>query len=523
MWMWQNKLRLGLCFILTALLSAAESQSPYRKDSPVPILSEIDRILAVHWDGLGLPRPTEASDAVFVRRATLDLTGRLPSSDKARDYVASQDSDKRRRLIESLVNSEGFVEYWSLHFCDMLRVKSEFPINLWPNAVYGYQRRVQRFLRENEPYDEFVQALLVSSGSNFRQPDVNYYRASANRQPEGLARAAALTFMGVRLERWPEEEQQRLAAFFADVAFKGTKEWKEEIVYLKERQGELALTRPDGCQVCLAPGDDPRRAFYDYLREEGNPYFARALANRVWYWLMGRGIVHEADDLRSDNPPVMPDVLDALASALVHSGYDFRYLCRLVASSAAYCAASCPASDYPQLEQARRHFAVFSLRRLPAEVLDDAIRDLTGVSSSYVSVIPEPFTYIPPEARSIGLADGSISSSFLILFGRPARDDGTLAERNNHITGKQRLFLFNSADVYRKLGRIAQLEEFKGRPFLQNLPGLYWLFFSRPPTQEEYQALRDEWSLQPGGKGRWRFQQDIAWVLINSSEFLYQH
>ena len=523
----RRRLRLQLCVVVATLVSAAlfavDVSSPYRKDSTVPVHSEIDRILAAHWERLGLARPCEASDAVFVRRATLDLCGRLPTSDEARDYVAKQDPDKRRQLIERLVNSEGFIEYWSLHFCDLLRVKSEFPINLWPNAVYGYQRRVQHFLRENEPYDHFVMSLLLATGSNFRVPEVNFYRATANRRAAGLARAAALTFMGARSDQWPEIEQQRLAAFFDCVACKSTKEWKEEIVYLKERDTELVLTRPDGKVVRVPPGADPRQAFYDYLREDGNPYFARALANRVWYWLLGRGIVHEADDLRADNPPLIPELLDALAAALVTSGYDLRYLCRLVASSAAYCSASCPPPEYAQPDLAREHFAVFALRRLPAEVLDDVICDLTGVSSSYSSVIPEPFTYVPPEARTIALADGSISSSFLILFGRPARDDGVLAERNNGINGKQRLYLFNSGDLYRKLGRIGQRDDFKGRPFLQNIPALYWLFYSRPPTRDEYQLLRDEWSLQPGGKARWRFQQDLAWVFINTSEFLYQH
>ena len=303
--------------------------------------------------------------------------------------------DKYETTVEALLESDDFADYWTMRWCDALRVKSEFPINLWPNAVYGYQRRVRRFLSENEPYDRFVRALLTSEGSNFRVPEANFYRATADRSPEGIARAAALTFLGSRLEQWPEAERKKFTARFEPVRFKSTREWKEEIVYWSVPGANAAAAA----------------AVLDH------PDFARAAVNRVWAWIFGRGIVHEPDDLRPDNPPVNPELLDALASDFVRSGYDFRKLCRTIVSSAAYRAAS-------GSEAAEAHFAAYPIRRIDAEVLDDALRQLSGVPSTYSSVIPEPFTFLPENARTVTIADGSISSSFLILFGRPARDSG---------------------------------------------------------------------------------------------------
>ena len=163
------------------------------------------------------------------------------------------------------------------------------------------------------------------------------------------------------------------------------------------------------------------------------------------------------------------------------------------------------------------------MRRLGAEVLDDAIGDLTGARSSYSSVIPEPFTYIPSQNRTVSLADGSISSSFLILFGRPARDSGELGERNNAISAKQRLFLFNSGELYRKLQNIGRREDVKSFSSEARIEALYWLFLSRPPTAEEKKTIQTFYQRLPSGKERWRLQQDLCWVLVNSAEFLHQH
>ncbi len=486
------------CFAVVLPLPAAEA-SPYAKSSPVVLRSAADKALGADWRRKKLPVPAEAADAVLVRRLYLGLAGRLPTPEEARAYLASNDPDKYEALADRLLDSDDFAEYWTMYWCDALRVKSEFPINLWPNAVYGYRRRIRRFLAENEPYPHFVRSLLTAEGSNFRVPEVNFARAAADRSPAGLAKETLLTFLGIRFETLPESEQAGWTALFKPVRFKSSREWKEEIVYWE---------RP-------ASGPDPRAAAADAVLS--HPDFARAAVNRVWGRLFGRGIVPEPDDLRSQEP-VNPELLKRLAAGFTASGGDYRKLCREIVLSAAYRAA-----PFAGDEAAERNFASFPVRRLDAEVLDDAIRDLSGAPGSYSSVIPEPFTFLPPGMRATAIADGSITSSFLILFGRPARDSGRFSERNNDITAKQRLWLFNSGELYRRLGRIPAREELRKLPLPRKVEELYWLFYSRPPSQEEARAVRQAFDRLPKGKEQWRFPQDLCWVLLNSKEFLYQH
>ncbi len=462
---------LCLLMMLAATLQAAD---PYVKPNPIRIVSKPDQPLRFIWQKSHL----EASDSVLVRRLYLGLAGRLPTADEARAYVNSTEPNKYENLVDQLLNSDGFADYWTLHWCDTLRIKSEFPINLWPNAVYGYQRRIRAFLKNNESYDRFARALLTSSGSNFRTPEVNFYRAMADRSPASIARTVSLTF-------WSNPQPPEFAKTFEAVKFKSTKEWKEEIVYWQ------------------ADGDDKP---WNTVAEAviAHPDFARAAANRVWFWLFGHALTEDPDNIQSRT--VNPELLEYLASEFVKNGYDFRQLCRNAVTTAAYRAA----------------FPDFPVRRLDAEVLDDAICDLTGAPRRYASVIPEPFTFLPPDARSITIADGSLSSSFLILFGRPARDSGMLAERNNEINAKQRLWLFNSGELYRNLSKIPRRDELKKLPFPKKVDELYWMFYSRPPTDEERDTIVTEFN-QLKGTPKWRFPQDLCWILVNSKEFLYQH
>lgn len=475
---------------------AAPGGSIYEKPAPVRIVSEIDRALAGDWERNGIPVPAEASDAVMVRRLHLGLAGRLPTPEEARAYIASKAPDKREALIDRLLASDGFADYWTMHWSDVLRVKSEFPINLWPNAVYGYHRRIRKFLADNEPYHHFARSLLTAEGSNFRTPEVNFYRATADRSAAGIAAAVVQTFLGRRFDALPEAERKAWTDRFAPVRFKKTKEWKEEIVYW-ERDPSGGSSRAQVVDAVLS-----------------HPDFSRTGVNLAWSWLFGRGLRPET----GAEQPVNPQLLDLLAANFERSGYDFRALCREIVNSAAYRAA-----PFGERADAELRFAGFPVQRLDAEVLDDVISDLSGIPSRYSSVIPEPFTYLPPEQRSVDIADGSITSSFLILFGRPARDSGLLSERNNAVTAAQRLQLFNSGELYRKLGKVAQREEMKKLPMPKRIEELYWLFYSRPPTAEEGRILLDFFDRLPRGRSKWTFPQEVCWILVNSREFLHQH
>jgi hypothetical protein len=498
------------------LASIFESQATLTAQSP------IDGFV---FDGLrraGIRPAKLCSDEVFLRRVYLDVIGTLPTAEEASRFLADSNTDKRTILIEQLLARDEFANYWAMKWSDVLRVKAEFPINLWPLGAQEYYNWIVAALRKNQPYDQFARELLTSSGSNFREGSVNFFRAVQGRGPDVVAQAVALTFMGTRIERWPEARRRDLAAFFSQVAYKPSGEWKEEIVLYDPGkplpQAEVAF--PDGARTRLDSGRDPRQVFADWLTSPGNPWFARNYVNRIWAWLLGRGIVHEPDDLRPDNQPTLPELLAFLEKELITSGYDSKHIFRLILNSSTYQLSSIPQSENPERE---KYFACYPVRRLDAEVLIDTICQITGSTEQYSSAAPEPYTIMPAEQRAVSLPDGSVSSSFLELFGRPPRDTGYVSERNNQPSPAQRLHLLNSTHIERKIEQSPGLQQ-----LLANAAGpemlvkqLYLSILSRYPTEAELKAIR----AYPNGGGGNRRQAavDVAWALMNTSEFVYRH
>jgi hypothetical protein len=516
----------GCALVLAASLGVAGAEprtdAPFEVDGSFSTSSAIDaRVLAgLRRHGLMPARP--CSDAVFVRRVYLDLIGTLPEPEDVRAFLQDRRSDKRATLIDALLQRDEFADFWALKWCDVLRVKAEFPINLWPNAAQAYHRWVLEAVRENRPYDRFAYELLTASGSNFRVPAVNFYRAVQGRDPAALAGAVALTFMGARIEHWPAERRAGLAAFFSRISYRKTAEWKEEIVCPNPAPtNALPAVFPDGKPVRIAGDEDPRRVFADWLLAPGNPWFAQAIANRTWAWFFGRGVVHEADDIRPDNPPSNPELLACLAREVAGAGYDLRKFFRLILNSSTYQQSPIPAAESPQAEAL---FGCYPVRRLEAEVLIDALCWLGGEGEEYTSAIPEPFTFIPADQRSITLADGSVTSPFLEAFGRPARDTGMLSERNNRPTDAQRLHLLNSTHVQRKLERsprLRQLIQSSKGDRRELIRGVYLTVLSRYPEGGELGTA--ERYFQSMGTNPQQGVQDLAWALVNSKEFLYHH
>ena len=499
--------------------SGGEAASLYTKNCNVAIKSEIDKALEADWQKKGLLPVMEASDNLLVRRLYLDLTGRLPSVENAKSFVYSRDPQKYEKLVDKLLNSRDYVAYWGMRFSDMLRVKSEFPINLWPNAVYIYQRRIEAFLEKNEPYHKFVRSLLLAKGSNFRVAEANFYRAHADRSPLGIAKGTMQSFCGIRIEQLPEARQKLIANIFNEIGFKSTKEWKEEIVFIKDCP-ERKIMLPNGKELKVAAGKEARKVLADFLTrsDEGVTMLADALVNRTWYWFFGRGIVAEGDDLLNKKP-VNEALRNQLVAEVLASKFNFRELCRMIVLSAAYRSASFQGKNTAEKVKA---FAAYPIRRLEAEVLDDAITELSLVPSNYSSVIPEPFTFLPTDLRTVSIADGSISSSFLILFGRPSRDAGVLAERNDNINAKQRLFLYNSGALYRRVCRIMRRPEYTRLPLAAKANMLYWMFYSRPASARELAIIEKRYNALDAKK-RWTLQDDLAWIMVNSAEFLHRH
>ncbi|MCL4191562.1 MAG: DUF1553 domain-containing protein [Thermoguttaceae bacterium] len=547
--------------ILAPRVTASEAERSIF-ESPIPPTgeSEIDRLVFAKLSALGI-EPALCSDAVFVRRAYLDVIGTLPTAEEARQFIQDQDTkNKRRELIDRLLERHEFADYWAMKWGDILRIKAEFPINLWPNAAQAYHRWVRASIAENKPYDQFVREMLTSSGSNFRVGPVNFYRAVQNRTPEGIAGAVALTFMGARIDSWPPERVAGMAAFFSQIGYKPTSEWKEENVFwdplgfvavpgntapgrdaigvekpavegkppasvLPSASPPRSAMFPDGTKIELPADRDPREVFAEWLIRPENPWFTRNIANRVWAWLVGRGIIHEPDDIRDDNPPGNPELLAYLEKELVASRYDLKHLYRLILNSETYQLSSMPHADKPEAEA---NFASYPLRRLEAEVLIDAINAITGDTELYTSAIPEPFTYIPRDQPAIALADGSITSPFLALFGRSARATGMENERDNKPVPAQWLYLLNSSQNQRKLeqGRnLAALFSSRGKPS-EIVEELYLTILSRRPTADEMRMALEHVGSGGTGRGNARRREewvDLAWALINSTEFLYRH
>jgi len=487
--------------------------------------SDIDHAVSSKLATLGLKPARLCSDHVFVRRVFLDMLGKLPTAEEARKFLEDEHRDKRDALIERLFDRKEFADYWAMHWSDVLRVKSEFPINLWPNAAQAYHEWIWTSMRQNKPYDQFVRELMTSSGSNFRVPAVNFYRAVQNREPDELAEAVALAFMGTRTENWPKQQLDGMAAFFSCVGFKRTAEWKEEIVYFDtqsfEKQSSRPAMFPDGKATRISSAEDPRQLFADWLVAKDNPWFARAIVNRIWYWLFGRGIVHEPDDFRAGNPPSNEELLRLLADELVARDFDLRHIIRMILRSKTY-QRSYVAKAHHAASAA--NFASYPLRRLDAEVLIDALCQVTGTTESYSSAIPEPFTFVPERHHATELPDGSITSPFLEMFGRPPRDTGFASERNNHSTPAQRLHFLNSSHVLQKIERGPMLRELlranRGNP-RQAVDELYLTTLSRFPTEDERRLLQ---RLTSNRRyiSRATFV-DLTWALINTAEFQYQH
>ncbi len=531
--LWAARCNLQLALLMAAITllpmhgagAPEASYSPFECGAELSRANPIDDLVFTRLNRLGIQPANICSDGVFVRRAYLDVIGTLPSAYEAQQFILESNPKKRPALIERLLKRPEFADYWAMKWSDLLRVKAEFPINLWPNAAQAYHRWIRTAVEENKPYDQIVRELLTSSGSNFRDPPVNFYRALQNREPQGLAQAAALAFMGVRPERLGHE-WRGMGIFFCKVGYKSTAEWKEEIVFFDPGKtnefglaGDGDATFPDGKSIRLSAEKDPREAFADWLIDPKNPWFTRNIANRVWSWLLGRGIIHEPDDIRPDNLPSNPALLARLEKELVASHYDLKHLYRLILNSQTYQLSSIPKSQHPQ---AAANFAAYPVRRLEAEVLVDALDQITGSTEKYSSAIPEPYTFIPESHRSIALPDGSITSSFLEMFGRPPRDTGLESERDNRPTAAQELHLLNSNHILRKIeqSRNVQFQTQSQKTPAQITAGIYLGILARFPTADELRIATAHF--QAAATPR-EAALDLAWALINTAEFLCRH
>lgn len=487
------------------ILTPQPLPTPFPKIEPN---NKIDELVFAKLQKLGFPPSEMCSEDAFLRRAYLDVIGVLPRPEEVRAYLADADPKKRSKLIEQLLNRDEYADYWALKWGDLLRIKSEYPVRVWPRGVMTYYQWVRTSIAANKPYDQFVRELITANGSDFIVGPANYYRAVQTREPRTYGEATAVLFMGARLdcarchghptENWGLDDGLGMAAFFSKVAIKATQEWKEEIVFFNQHGGvwhpktkEYVNPKFLGGEVVDMPRDqDPRPKFAEWLTSPQNPWLAKTMANRVWFWLLGRGIVHEPDDFRSTNPPSNPELLDYLTQEFVGHKFDVKHLFRLILNSKVYQLSS-KATDLNRSDTA--NFSHYYLRRLGAEQVLDAVVQATGAPDQFVSGIPVPPTIMPIGARASQVFDGDIKNPLLDLFGRPLRDTPYECERRLGGSVRQSLHLVNSDHFEGKIAGSPNLGRLLGtnKPDPELIDEVYLTALSRTPRPDEKQKVLD--------------------------------
>lgn len=459
----------------------------------------IDDSVLAKLEHLNVPPSPLCSDAQFLRRASLDTIGVLPTADEARAFLADRAPDKRVRLIERLLVRPEYVDYWSYKWSDLLLVSTA---RLRPPAVAAFAKWIRSRVAENEPWDRFVRELVTAKGSTLENGGANFF--ALHQDPEEMAETVSMAFLGMSiqcahchdhpLEKWTNDDYYGMASLFARVRGKG---WGGDpgggdgnrVIFVADsgeliqpRTGRPQLPRPlDASSVSFESTADRRQVLAKWLTDAKNPYFSRSIVNRVWANFMGLGLVEAVDDMRLTNPPSNPALLAALADDLVHNGYDLKSLMRRILTSAAYQRAS---ATVPGNEGDERFYSRFYPRRLKAEVLLDAVSQVTGS--------PTRFKDRPAGTRALELADSETESYFLTVFGRPERLITCECERSNEPSMSQVLHIANgetlNAKIEAKGNRIDRLLA-AGADDRAVVHDVYLAAFSRLPTPEEEKRL----------------------------------
>lgn len=487
--------------------------------------SRIDSLVDRKLHALGLSSSGRCSDSDFLRRATLDVTGLLPTPDEARTFLTDRSTDKRAHLIDALVASPEYIDYWTLQWADLLRVSRQV---LPAKAAFAYNAWIRQAVAENRPWNRFARELLLAQGSAYSGGAANYYRTVGS--PQEFAEATTQVFLGVRMQcarchnhpydRWTQNQYYQMAAFFARVSSKKGERPDEQVVYLSDSgevqhlrtKKEVAPCALDARPIEKSYSGDRRAVLADWVTASTNPFFARSVVNRVWKHFLGRGLVEPVDDLRATNPPTNAPLLDFLAAEFVRSGYDLRHLMRSVLLSRVY---------QRTVESTRanvrdgRYGSHFLFKRLGSEQLLDAVSAATGV--------PEKFDGFPLGLHAMQIAEAGVPSYFMDQFGRPARSTACACERQETPNLGQMLVMMNDAAINTRLtaknGRIQALIDGK-KTDVQIVEDLYLAALARLPNHGERQRAM---TLLHRAKERRQATEDLLWALLNSKEFLFNH
>jgi hypothetical protein len=513
--------------------------------SPTPAANYVDEQVLAKLRTLRTNPSPPCSDSEFVRRAYLDLLGILPSAEEAKSFVADASPDKRARLIDQLLERPEYADHWALKWSDLLRNEERA---LDRKGVQNFHHWIRESFAQNKPLDQFAREILSGRGSTYANPPANYYRA--NREAAVRGEATAQLFLGVRLQcaqchnhpfdRWTQDDYYDWADVFGRVDYKLIENLRrdrndkhefvgEQIVFeapdgdiKNARTGQNAKPRFLGAASASVDSNSRLESLAAWVTSPKNPYFAKAQVNRIWFHLMGRGIVDPIDDFRATNPPSHPELLDALAKDFVEHGYDIKHIIRVIATSNAYAAGSTPNDTNADDEVNYSHATP---RRLTAEQLLDAQHQVTAV--------PAEFTGYPKGLRAGQLPGVRVPRSgggrrqtppsadaFLFTFGKPPRELACECERSTDTTLGQAFQLIGGPEVSRLIAdpdnRLAQILR-SGASDESAITDLYWAALSRPPTTEELTTLANHVKTT---KDRRKGLEDVLWALLNSKEFV---
>jgi hypothetical protein len=532
-------------FVAVVILTA-----PFEQTLDPARLAQHNNFIDEHvFNKLGVLRidPSDGcGDAEFLRRAFLDTIGILPTPAEVRTFLADKRPERRARLIDGLLDRPEFVDYWALQLGDLFQNRKERDHDVrGTKGVRAFHDWLRKQVAVNRPWDELARDVLTASGSATEHPAVGYFIVTVGEHQEAerseVTASVAQAFLGTRigcaqchnhpLEKYTQDDYYHFAGFFSRIRLerhdpKTSKptllhirgrdakesEAKAPVGVVQPRTGQFLKPQPlDRSTPAIAPGDDPRVALAAWITDPKNEYFSGAMVNRLWRHFLGVGLVEPVDDLRASNPPTNPQLWTALNKEFVSHRFDLKHLMRLILNSRTYQLAS---ATRPGNKADTRFYSHYYARRLPAEVLLDALSQSTGV--------PDQFPGYPVGLRAGQLPDPGLSSYFLSLFGRSERVTACACERNGDVTMPQLLHLQNGGSVVQKIqsgeGRLAQL--LKNRKSDDEIiDELFLASLSRLPSAKERGTLRQ--ALADGDKEE--AFRDVFWALLNSKEFSFNH
>jgi hypothetical protein len=483
----------------------------------------------------------QCSDHEFIRRAYLDCIGVLPTPEEQKRFLTDTRPDRRAKLVDELLHRPEYIDYWAYRWSDLLLISSR---KLSQPAMRAFYQFVRQSVADNKPWDVFARDILTAGGSNLRNGQTNYF--VLHREVTDLTEATTVTFLGMSvtccrchnhpLEKWTQDQYWSLANLFSQVTIKNSE--RGELTVQSAPDGDVLHPRrgvpmpPTPLDAKSAPtGKDRRVYFADWLTAPDNPYFAKALVNRVWRNFLGRGLVEAEDDLRQTNPPSNPELLDALAKDFIAHKYDVKQLIRTIMNSAAYQRSSAP---LPANQADDRFYSHYLIRRLPAEVVLDAYSSVTKVPTAFTKLQvgttggDTPTSDYPLGTRALQLPDTQLISHFLDAFGRPERGQTCSCERQQEASVTQALHLNNGRTLNDKLrdpkSRVTEwvAEKVSDTDAIRRI---YALALCRAPTAQEetrMTKLMSEAAREPQATRR-EVLEDLFWSVLTGREFLFNH